>query len=218
MRRKGGRGGGSVRPLRIGQFLAHYPAPGGTTTAVRGLSLALSELGHQTYVYAYGRPSASDVPAIGLRVFHPAAIRSHDRLTAHLVTNRDRLDIMIINGMFNPLSRMVARACRRGGIACVAAHTEPTAPSSSGTAGSSSGSTSAWSSVPFLPHHGRGRAACALPSPPPRPPPGNGAELRRTLGSHRRCSRAPTSPPRPSPWARPGSSRCSTWGVGTSGT
>jgi glycosyltransferase involved in cell wall biosynthesis len=109
-----------VRPLRVGQFLAHFPAPGGTTTAVRGLCLALSELGHQTYVYAHGRSSASDLPAISLRVFRPAAVRSHDRLTAHLAANRDRLDILILNGMFNPLAGMVARACRRGGIACVA--------------------------------------------------------------------------------------------------
>jgi glycosyltransferase involved in cell wall biosynthesis len=129
------------RPLRIGQFLAHYPDPGGTTTVVRGLATTLASLGHEPFVYAYGRERSVREHGVELRVFPPSSLGAgtlglvplRDRLTAHLAANRDQLDVMVVHGMFGSSSGRISRACRRGGIARIADPHDPYSPELFGT-------------------------------------------------------------------------------------
>jgi glycosyltransferase involved in cell wall biosynthesis len=121
---------------RVGQFLAHYPSPGGTASVLRGLSAGLVELGHEVVVYGYG--SATEVPPGETydRIFPMprtrlrglgGAFRS-DELTRALAANEDGLDILIIHGMFSPLSRRIHRAAREGGVHTIAQPHDPYCP------------------------------------------------------------------------------------------
>jgi glycosyltransferase involved in cell wall biosynthesis len=131
----------SRRPLRIGQFLAHYPAPGGTTTVVRGLAAALASIGHEPFIYAYGQQRSERESGVYLQVFPPPLLHTGplglvplgDHLTAHLTANRDRLDVMIVHGIFGSFSGKIARACRRARIARIADPHDPYSPELFGT-------------------------------------------------------------------------------------
>jgi glycosyltransferase involved in cell wall biosynthesis len=89
-----------MRALRIGHFLSHYPQPGGTVTAVTGLSRALERLGHQVTIYG-------------------------SRSTAQLAAARDSLDLLVVHGMFNPRNVAVARAAARAGLPYVVCPHDP---------------------------------------------------------------------------------------------
>jgi glycosyltransferase involved in cell wall biosynthesis len=128
-------------PLRIGQFLAHYPAPGGMTTVVRNLGAALADAGQKTFIYAYGPERREPDPGGALRVYAPpplygspfAVIPFRDGLTTHLARNADHLDVMIVHGIFGQFSGKIARACRRGGVPCIADPEDPYSPELFGT-------------------------------------------------------------------------------------
>jgi glycosyltransferase involved in cell wall biosynthesis len=117
--------------MRVGQFLSHYPAPGGTTSVLRGLSSGLAELGHEVVVYGYGpneRQASTyerifDAPAVSKRGL--SAVAPPDRLMAALAANEDDLDVLVIHGMFSPFSSRIARVARSGGIRTVAQPHDP---------------------------------------------------------------------------------------------
>jgi glycosyltransferase involved in cell wall biosynthesis len=137
-----------VRHLRIGHFLAHFPEPGGTTTMLIGLSEGLIHLGHRVYAYGFGgrrtvtaaRAAADealdriDQAGINVRVFRDAThlrapfLSNSKALTSRLVTNRDRLDLMVIHGVFGIFSPRVARACQRAHIPAIACPHDPYSP------------------------------------------------------------------------------------------
>jgi len=110
--------------FRIGHFLHHYPNPGGTTTAVRGLSRALVRLGWEVVIYccsAEGDP-AEYAEVDGLRAaryrrpFWRHGFGVDRRLLARLSRNEDDISLLVINGMFKPLNAVVARTARQAGI------------------------------------------------------------------------------------------------------
>lgn len=114
--------------MRVGHFLAHFPAPGGTTTAVAGLSQALAARGHSVYVYGYGEPGATPATGIEIRLFPRPLIPVRpfeNGLSSWLAENRDRLDLLVIHGVFGLFSPMIARAAREGGLAVVASPHDP---------------------------------------------------------------------------------------------
>ena len=122
--------------IRVGQFLAHYPAPGGSASVLRGLSAGLVDLGHEVVIYGYG-PSGG--PALGgaqERIFQAPRVRHRgltavsraDALTRALVANEDGLDVLIIHGMFGSFSIRIARAAREGGIPTIAQPHDPYSP------------------------------------------------------------------------------------------
>lgn len=113
-------------PLRIGHFLYHYPEPGGTSRAVDGLSRALARLGHTVAIYGCGvadTPCCTETENPQLRWFHPSL--SHPfhiprALRLWLLENRDRLDLLVLHGSFNPRNFTLARLARRARIPAVA--------------------------------------------------------------------------------------------------
>ena len=137
-----------MRHLRIGHFLAHFPEPGGTTTMLIGLSEGLIHLGHRVYAYGFGgrrtvtagRAEAGDAAdridraGINVRVFGRAPHRAapfpsnSKALTSRLAANRDRLDLMVIHGVFGTFSPRVARACRRADVPAIACPHDPYSP------------------------------------------------------------------------------------------
>jgi glycosyltransferase involved in cell wall biosynthesis len=117
---------------RIANFLQSYLQPGGTSAAVRGLSRALVRLGWEVVIYCGGgggEPSdQEEIP--GLRVVRYCA-RSRNpfevdrKLLLRLAGNQDKVDLLVIHGMFNPLNVSVARAARRAGIPYLACPHDP---------------------------------------------------------------------------------------------
>jgi glycosyltransferase involved in cell wall biosynthesis len=109
--------------LRIGHFQAGYPVPDGTTTAVHGLSLGLAKAGHFVTIYGCGTPAQD--PSLPTHpklqaALYPAAFRIPffvpPALLRRLERNEDGLDLLVINTMFNPPNRAVARAAAKGRI------------------------------------------------------------------------------------------------------
>lgn len=117
--------------LRAGHFLAHFPEPGGTATAVAGLSRALVRLGHSVTIYGCGRAgSGSEESASGVEVQRFQAESSNPwalppPLCARLSGNRDRLDLLVIHGMFSPANITVARLASEGRIPYVVCPHDP---------------------------------------------------------------------------------------------
>lgn len=119
-------------PLHIAHFQAGFPVPDGTTTAVHGLSFALARQGIRVTIYGCG-------PERGLqRLPEHANLRVHlfDKPSRHgfsvpgpllerLRGNRDEIDLLVINTMFNPPNLAVARAARRGRIPYVMSPHDP---------------------------------------------------------------------------------------------
>lgn len=114
-----------MRRVHIGHFLFHYPQGGGTTAAVRGISRALARMGHKVTIYCCAEandlsnrdaegPSELRVVGVQQRSTHPFLAPSE--LRARLKCNQDRVDLLVIHGMFNPANRAIARAARQGGI------------------------------------------------------------------------------------------------------
>ena len=118
--------------LHIGFFQAGYPVPDGTTTAVHGLANGLALAGHQVTIYGCGRPTADSVshshPNVTERLY-PSEFRKPFQVPRELLDrlreNQERLDLLIINTMFNPPNRAVARAARRGNIPYVISPHDP---------------------------------------------------------------------------------------------
>jgi glycosyltransferase involved in cell wall biosynthesis len=119
-------------PLHIGFFQSGYPVPDGTTTAVRGLSFALTRQGHRATIYGCGTAEDSENISSdrGLQVLlFPKRSRNPfsvpPRLLRKLAGNEDKLDLLVINLMFNPPNVAVARAARKGGIPYVVSPHDP---------------------------------------------------------------------------------------------
>jgi glycosyltransferase involved in cell wall biosynthesis len=118
--------------LRIANFLAHYPEPGGTTTAVRGLSRALIRRGWEIVIYCCAqRPRTSEsVNDDGIEVVqvrrpgcNPFYVDAE--LLARLAQNKDHIHLLVLHGMFNPANLAMGRAARRGGIPYVVCPHDP---------------------------------------------------------------------------------------------
>jgi glycosyltransferase involved in cell wall biosynthesis len=111
-----------MRPLRIGHFQSGYPIPDGVTAAVSGFARGLARAGHQVFVYGSGpdealggdtRPDGQNLnvalyPAVSRNPFHV-----RHALLERIRRNQDRLDLLVIHGMFNPPDAAVARAASR---------------------------------------------------------------------------------------------------------
>jgi glycosyltransferase involved in cell wall biosynthesis len=119
---------------RIGHFLAHYPAAGGMSTAVRGLSRALARMGHRVFIYGYREENqvpcqeAEEIPGLKVIRFchrpqHPFQIPGP--LTQRLRHNEDAIDLLVIHGMFNPQALGPAREARRAGIPYIVCPHDP---------------------------------------------------------------------------------------------
>jgi len=108
--------------LRIGFYLFHYPEPGGTTTALRGLATALSRMGHLVTIYCCGGATAPQPASVeGPRVQWFGGARRNplhvpEALLGRLRSNADKLDLLVVHGSFNPRMPAVARAARRAGL------------------------------------------------------------------------------------------------------
>jgi len=123
--------------MRVGQFLAHYPASGGSTSVLVGLSSGLLELGHDVVVYGYGPPCdgaplegvlerTCRSPRIAARGL--VAVSPRDALARAIAANQDELDVLIIHGMFSAFSPRLARAARAAGISTIAQPHDPYTP------------------------------------------------------------------------------------------
>jgi glycosyltransferase involved in cell wall biosynthesis len=130
---------------RVGHFLSHFPAPGGTTKMVLGLSSGLRQRGHEVFVYGFGgrTPTPGEEVTLGtaaemginVRVLRrPMGTSSlpigfgRGQHVSKLAANDDRLDLMVIHGMFGGLSLRLARAYQRAGTPCIASPHGPYSP------------------------------------------------------------------------------------------
>jgi glycosyltransferase involved in cell wall biosynthesis len=117
----------------IGQFLSHAPDPGGTTTTLQGISLALTRIGHKVTIYCCGKTPTSGfrdelANEPGVRIIHH---RSSSRnpfsvpmeIGGRIQANQDKVDLLLIHGLFNPKNVTVARAAKKAGIPYVACPT-----------------------------------------------------------------------------------------------
>lgn len=118
--------------LHIAYFQAGFPVPDGTTTAVHGLSLGLARQGLSVTIYGCG--SERDIgrlsthPNLQMRLFHKLSrwgFAVPEALTERLKHNRDGIDLLVINTMFNPPNLAVARAARKGRIPYVMSPHDP---------------------------------------------------------------------------------------------
>jgi glycosyltransferase involved in cell wall biosynthesis len=115
--------------LRIGMFLDHYPHPGGTSTAVAGLADAIAGLGPQVTILCQGSQT---------RWWHHGQARvqmfrrsrlfprwTSAALREYLRENHDRLDLLVVNGIFSLTVAAVASHARAGGIPVVVSPFDP---------------------------------------------------------------------------------------------
>lgn len=106
--------------LRIGNFQSGFPEPDGITSAVQGLSRALSREGHTVVIYGYGCTAAATPMPADVQVIHFDAPRNPfsapPALRRRLQENVDRLDLLVIHGMFNPPNIPVAACAASAGI------------------------------------------------------------------------------------------------------
>lgn len=123
--------------LRVGQFLSHFPAGGGSTTVLRGLASGLAELGHEVVAYGYGpgdgANGSTDLESMilgqpRLRARPLSRVPLRDELATRIAANVDRLDILIVHGMWSPYSTGLRRAARSAGIPCIAQPHDPYSP------------------------------------------------------------------------------------------
>jgi glycosyltransferase involved in cell wall biosynthesis len=92
--------------MRIGFYLSHYPAPGGTTTAVGGLARALARAGHDVVVFATGAERrAFGEGGVDVAIFRRRTRRAPfvvpPRLVREIASNGRRLDLLVLNGQFH---------------------------------------------------------------------------------------------------------------------
>ncbi len=108
--------------MRIGFYLFHFPEPGGTTTALKGLAAGLSRLGHVVTIYCCGGaapPSPSLVDGPRIQWFSAASrnpLHVPQALLDRIQANQDKLDLLVVHGSFNPHMPAVARCARRAGL------------------------------------------------------------------------------------------------------
>lgn len=128
--------------MRIAHYVSHFPDPGGTTTAILGLSAGLVRLGHHVVVYgdrprkhpAEWEPVLNRAAAAGIEVpdSHPgnapSTRQNRRQVLAALASDRDRLDALVIHSVFGTSHPAVERAARRGGITRLACPHDPYAP------------------------------------------------------------------------------------------
>ena len=95
--------------MKIAFFLAHYPLPGGTTKAVRGLARALSRLGQNIYILCLGeRNSKYREERIIVRRFRKSPIPRTLPQDLFTFLAKEKFDLVILNGMFMPELALLA--------------------------------------------------------------------------------------------------------------
>ena len=128
--------------MRIAHYVSHFPDPGGTTTAMLGLSAGLVRLGHHVVVYgdrprkhpAEWEPVLNRAGAAGIEVpdsrpgNSPYPREKRRQILAALASDRDRLDALVIHSVFGMSHPTVERAARRGGITRLACPHDPYTP------------------------------------------------------------------------------------------
>jgi glycosyltransferase involved in cell wall biosynthesis len=115
-----------------------------------GLGSGLTQQGHEVFVYGYGGGAGRDPDeqtlrkaadaGIQVRVIHrptglsplPLAF-GRDRLLLTLAANEDRLDLMVVHGIFGRFSGRIAQACMKAGTPCIACPHDPYSPELFGT-------------------------------------------------------------------------------------
>lgn len=119
-------------PLHIGHFQAGFPVPDGTTTAVYGLSLGLARQGLRATIYGCGPERdlkrLPTHPNLQVHLFGELSRRGFSvpkALIERLERNRDYIDLLVINTMFNPPNLAVAQAARQGRIPYVMSPHDP---------------------------------------------------------------------------------------------
>ncbi len=107
--------------MRIGHFHSGFPEPGGITNVVAGLSRAISNAGHQSFVYGcYPRHGDfRSVPGWTVKWFDETS--THPLTVSHLLLDRiqrneDKLDLLLVHGMFSLPDFWVGRAARKAGL------------------------------------------------------------------------------------------------------
>lgn len=117
----------------IGHFLSHAPDPGGTTTTLQGISLALTRIGHKVTIYCCGKTPTSgfrdeltNEPHVRI-VHHRSASRNPfhvpSEISRRIERNQDEIDLLLIHGLFNPKNAVVARVAKKARIPYVACPT-----------------------------------------------------------------------------------------------
>jgi glycosyltransferase involved in cell wall biosynthesis len=111
--------------VRIGHFLYHYPEVGGTSSAVYGLSKALSALGHDITLYCCGQQDrrsewVTRTPE-NLHIVRCSPERRYpfhipQEMLARLSHNADQIHLLVVHGIFSPWNFAVARTARRAKI------------------------------------------------------------------------------------------------------
>jgi glycosyltransferase involved in cell wall biosynthesis len=117
--------------MRIGSYvIGGYPKPGGVSTAVRGLTQALARDGHELLILSQGvHDDTLDEGPVTLRTFarpqQSIPFLLSPSLLTYLRTNPDRLDLIVLNGMFNPDLIRLARVARKAALPYVVASHGP---------------------------------------------------------------------------------------------
>lgn len=116
--------------MRLAFYLGHYPSPGGTTTAVQGLTQALARAGHDVAIVCQGRSEAARSEGLVtiLRYARPrpgAPFLVSRRLLAHLASANARYDLVVLNGIFHRDLPPIALALRRAKMPYVLAPHDP---------------------------------------------------------------------------------------------
>jgi glycosyltransferase involved in cell wall biosynthesis len=118
---------------RVANFLAHYPVPGGTTHAVRGISRALLRLGWDAIIYCYAQPgfaTANDAAdGIGIVRFGTRSrtnpFHADRNFLDRLSRNQDRIDLLVLHGMFSPGNLIVGKVATEAGIPYIVCPHDP---------------------------------------------------------------------------------------------
>lgn len=95
--------------MKIAFFLAHYPSPGGTTKAVRGLAHALSHLGQDVYILCIGEKNyVWKEEAVVVHSFQKSIFPRSVPQKLFKFIKQERFDLVILNGMFMPEIALLA--------------------------------------------------------------------------------------------------------------
>lgn len=112
--------------MNLAFYLAHYPGPGGTSNAVRGLAQALARAGHDVEILCHGSGHRSWMDGgVTVRCFHRPLFEIpflvSPRILQHLRGHSREYDLVVLNGMFHPDLPALALATRKAGVPYVIA-------------------------------------------------------------------------------------------------
>jgi glycosyltransferase involved in cell wall biosynthesis len=102
--------------VKIAHFLAHYPCPGGTTSAIRGLVKELVERGVDVEIWTVAT-QADSAPVAGVPVRRFRRNRLFSSLISirflwFLIHTRSRYDLVVAHGAFSPVCFCVGLVLR----------------------------------------------------------------------------------------------------------